>query len=69
MSSHSEAQPPKPQVPSGQDEADIIAKLKPLITPQSETRVRWALVLDGAGIQRSFKFKTFKKAWVRFERH
>ena len=62
MSSQSEAQ--MAQVPSGQDEADITAKLKQLITPQSNSKVGWTLVLDGAGIQRSFKFKTFNKTWV-----
>ena len=58
-------QEPKPQMPPGQDEADITTKLKQLTALQSDTKAtKWTLVLDGAGIQRSFKFKGFNKAWV-----
>lgn len=55
---------PKLQIPSGQDEAEITARLKQLISPKTELTATWNLVLDGAGVQRSFKFKTFSKTWV-----
>ncbi len=31
----------------------------------SGTGGRWALTRDGAGLERTFKFKTFAKTWVR----
>jgi hypothetical protein len=27
---------------------------------------KWSLIESGKGVERSFKFKTFKKTWVRF---
>lgn len=53
------------QIPAGQDDDEILSKLKPLITPDSHQKSPlWKLVLDGKGIQRSFRFKTFNKTWV-----
>lgn len=67
MSSHAGAPEPKLKVPPGQDEAAITTKVKELLAPNAETRTSWALVLDGAGLQRSFRFKTFNKTWVSRE--
>jgi 4a-hydroxytetrahydrobiopterin dehydratase len=27
---------------------------------------KWTLIESGKGVERTFKFKTFKKTWVRF---
>ena len=63
-----DGQLPKLQILPSQDEADIIAKLKRLISPDAELKTLWALAWDGAGVQRSFKFKTFNKTWVSLDR-
>jgi hypothetical protein len=31
-----------------------------------DNRGKWDLIESGKGVERSFKFKTFKKTWVRF---
>ena len=69
FSSQSEApRLPKLQIPPGQNEAVITARLKQLISPNPELEATWTLVLDGGGIQRSFKFRTFNKTWVSAHR-
>lgn len=55
---------PKLQIPPGQDDAHITKRLTELIKPLTAPRLAWTLVLDGGGIQRSFKFKNFDKTWV-----
>lgn len=53
------------QLASGQEEAAVTSKLHALLQGQHELpHQQWQLILDGKGIQRDFKFKTFSKAWV-----
>lgn len=48
-----------PKFSEGSDEPRLKKELDGLLSN------RWALTADGKGIERSFKFKTFAKTWVR----
>lgn len=48
-----------PKFSEGSDEPRLTKELDGLLGN------RWALTADGKGIERSFKFKTFAKTWVR----
>lgn len=47
-----------PKFSEGSDEPRLTQELDSLLS-------RWTLTTDGQGIERSFKFKTFAKTWVR----
>lgn len=49
------------QLAEGQDKTAIFHILQFLLASRSQ--YRWHLCLDGRGIQRSFRFKTFKQTW------
>lgn len=49
----------KAKFAEGSDEASLLKEVESLSSN------RWAVTEDGQGIQRSFKFKTFAKTWVR----
>lgn len=53
---------PQPRFSKGTDEATATSTLTPLL---STSGGRWTLTSDGEALERSFKFKTFAKAWVR----
>ena len=54
----------KPVFSSNTDQEQATEDLKSLL--RSEGGVgRWNLIDSGKGVERSFKFKTFKKTWVR----
>lgn len=53
------ASTPAPKFAEGSDEPRLTKELEGLLSN------RWALTEDGQGIERSFKFKTFAKTWVR----
>lgn len=53
------ASTPAPKFAEGSDEPRLTKELEGLLGS------RWALTADGQGIERSFKFKTFAKTWVR----
>lgn len=48
-----------PKFSEGSDEPRLTKELDGLLGN------RWTLTIDGKGIERSFKFKTFAKTWVR----
>lgn len=48
-----------PKFAEGSDEPRLTKELDGLLSN------RWTLTADGQGIERSFKFKTFAKTWVR----
>lgn len=48
-----------PKFSEGSDEPRLTKELDGLLSN------RWTLTTDGKGIERSFKFKTFAKTWVR----
>lgn len=50
----------RPNFAPGSDVAALDAALTPLLAPG-----RWQLTPDGEGLERTFKFKTFAKTWVR----
>lgn len=53
-----------------QDETHISSRLKPLLEGRDGSGDRrWQLCLDGEGIRRSFRFKTFNKTWVYLHVH
>lgn len=52
----------RPQFAPAADEAVLGPLLDPLL---SDGGGRWQLTPDGHGLERSFAFKTFAKAWVR----
>lgn len=58
--------PLPPRFSSGTDSTTAVAALRPLITPAQGGK--WTLTNNGEGLERSFKFKTFGKTWVRFFR-
>lgn len=51
---------PNPKFSEGSDEAVLTKEVDRL------TANRWILTENGQGVERSFKFKTFAKTWVRF---
>lgn len=50
-----------PRFSAGTDTSTLEAALSPLLV---QTGGRWTLAADGEGLERSFRFKTFAKAWV-----
>lgn len=48
-----------PKFSEGSDEPRLTKELDGLL------KNRWTVTADGKGIERSFKFKTFAKTWVR----
>jgi 4a-hydroxytetrahydrobiopterin dehydratase len=50
-----------PTFSSNYDPAKGIKDLEPLLKGNGGT---WVLIESGKGVERSFKFKTFKKTWV-----
>lgn len=56
--------PMPPSFSAGTDKNTATEALRPLITPDAGGK--WSLTADGYGIERSFKFATFNKTWVRF---
>jgi 4a-hydroxytetrahydrobiopterin dehydratase len=59
MSSSSTA--PTPSFSSNYDPEQGARDLAPLLAGEGG---KWALIESGKGVERSFKFKTFKKTWV-----
>lgn len=55
------------RIAPGQDATMIFPKLKPLLLGHGVSR-HWDLCVDGRGIRRFFRFKTFSKTWVRSHR-
>lgn len=62
---------PGPRFSSGSDESELARPLQALLAPAAadgQTTAadggRWALIPNGEGLERSFKFKTFAKTWV-----
>lgn len=53
---------PRPRFAAGSDETVLAPKLLQLLASEGG---RWNLISSGEGIERSFKFKTFAKTWVR----
>jgi 4a-hydroxytetrahydrobiopterin dehydratase len=51
---------PLPQFSAGSDPEILSQSLEPLLLPNDG---RWTLTSAGTGLERSFKFKTFKKTW------
>ncbi|KAK2067744.1 hypothetical protein P8C59_001457 [Phyllachora maydis] len=49
-----------PRFSAGTDTSTLEAALSPLLV---QTGGRWTLAADGEGLERSFRFKTFAKAW------
>lgn len=63
----STTKPVQPVLSSTYDPTRAIQDLTPLLqspTSNSKESGKWALTPNGKGIERSFKFKTFKKTWV-----
>ncbi|KAK2067745.1 hypothetical protein P8C59_001457 [Phyllachora maydis] len=50
-----------PRFSAGTDTSTLEAALSPLLV---QTGGRWTLAADGEGLERSFRFKTFAKAWL-----
>lgn len=46
----------------GANVSALTARLTPLLR---QSGGRWTLTADGMGLERSFRFKTFTKTWVR----
>ncbi|KAG5920570.1 hypothetical protein E4U53_003901 [Claviceps sorghi] len=55
----------RPRFSSGTDEPATTAALTPLLASSPEDKRKWMLTCDGEALERSFKFKTFAKTWVR----
>ena len=53
-----------PSFSSNYDSSEGTQALKSLLKGASEGDGKWTLIPNGKGIERSFKFKTFKKTWV-----
>lgn len=56
-----EGMKPHLHISDGQDTEQLRRNLEPLLRSRSG---RWCLTPDDKGIQRSFKFETFKRTWV-----
>lgn len=54
----------QPRFSQGTDEASAKSSLDNLLVDASNGG-RWALTKEGEALERSFKFKTFAKTWVR----
>ena len=52
---------PKLHISAGEDIKQLRRTVKPLLHSYGG---RWSLTVDGKGLQRSFKFDTFKRTWV-----
>jgi hypothetical protein len=52
----------KPTFSAGEDEVKIANEVSSLLSTHGG---RWTLTSEGKGLERSFRFKTFKKTWVR----
>lgn len=52
----------QPRFATGTDESTVAPALNTLL---SSSGGRWQLAADGEALERSFKFKTFAKTWVR----
>jgi len=52
---------PQPNFSSNYDPAQAAQDLSPLLKGNGG---RWELIETGKGVERGFKFKTFKKTWV-----
>jgi pterin-4a-carbinolamine dehydratase len=50
----------QPAFSEGTDAVQVKTELKALLVPAG----RWQLSHDAKGVERRFKFKTFKKTWV-----
>lgn len=61
MSSSSTA--PTPSFSSNYDPEQGARDLAPLLAGEGG---KWALIESGKGVERNFKFKTFKKTWVSY---
>lgn len=64
----------KPRFSPGTNEEASWAALEPLLSPDGNGNVivgaaaaagRWTLAKDGEALERTFRFKTFAKTWVR----
>ncbi|KAK0643568.1 pterin 4 alpha carbinolamine dehydratase-domain-containing protein [Cercophora newfieldiana] len=55
---------PQPKFSAGTVPADAETALAPLLTSGGG---RWSLTADGEGLERTFKFTGFAKAWVYFD--
>jgi 4a-hydroxytetrahydrobiopterin dehydratase len=53
---------PQPAFSSNYDPAQGTQDLAPLLKGNGG---KWVLIESGKGVERGFKFKTFKKTWVR----
>jgi hypothetical protein len=53
---------PSPTFSSNYDPEQGMKDLNPLLKSNGG---KWGLIESGNGVERSFKFKTFKKTWVR----
>lgn len=51
----------QPRFSPGTNEAAATETVSGLVAPKG----RWALTKDGQALERTFKFKTFNKTWVR----
>lgn len=54
---------PSPTFSSNYDPEQGAKDLDPLLKSNGG---KWGLIESGKGVERSFRFKTFKKTWVRF---
>lgn len=52
---------PHLHISDGQDMEQLRRNLEPLLHSRGG---QWCLTADGKGMQRSFKFETFKRTWV-----
>ncbi|KAL5596698.1 hypothetical protein BROUX41_006610 [Berkeleyomyces rouxiae] len=52
-----------PVFAEGQDASALRADVQKLLSESSGGQGKWALSGDGAGLERTFKFKTFAKTW------
>jgi 4a-hydroxytetrahydrobiopterin dehydratase len=50
----------QPTFSAGSDATSLTASLSTLLPPEG----RWQLTPKGNGVERTFRFKTFKKTWV-----
>ncbi|RYP03065.1 hypothetical protein DL764_005414 [Monosporascus ibericus] len=63
MASSTTAATSTPKFSAGSDEQALTRTLEPLLE-SAGSGGRWTLTPNGAGLERSFKFKTFGKTWV-----
>ena len=54
------------RIAENQDALQILSRLEPLLRGRGECgKKHWQLCVDGQGMRRSFRFKTFRNNWVR----